>query len=200
MTIVDKKEAEMLGLKCYFTGRPCKQGHVADRYVSSRNCVVCVEQRAKTDTFKLKQKDYCQDNKEAVAERKSRYNRKNRSRITEKAKQWKKNNPEKVSSAKKRYANRNRHVVVKMSAARRASKLKATPSWLSDEDNRNIGAIYAMAQRLSVCLGIVHHVDHIIPLRGKSVCGLHVPWNLRAIPGTANVKKSNKLLEDVQLI
>jgi hypothetical protein len=52
------------------------------------------------------------------------------------------------------------------------------PAWLSDSDIACIGGFYAMADRISACLGIKHHVDHIYPLRGKQSCGLHVPWNL----------------------
>jgi hypothetical protein len=67
---------------------------------------------------------------------------------------------------------------------------KATPKWV----NRNeIQAVYVECRRRSADSGIPHHVDHIIPLRGKGVSGLHVPWNLRVIPAVENLRKGNRL-------
>ncbi|KAB2321304.1 hypothetical protein F8A86_05330 [Betaproteobacteria bacterium SCN1] len=77
--------------------------------------------------------------------------------------------------------------------ARQAGLATATPMWLSKGHREAIAAIYAEAERLTRETGIPHHVDHIIPLKGKGVCGLHVPWNLRAIPAAENLSKSNRI-------
>lgn len=78
-------------------------------------------------------------------------------------------------------------------AMRRARKLKATPPWLTKEHRSEIRQIYNRSQEISIKTGILHHVDHIIPLAGLNVCGLHVPWNLQIIEGKENCRKNNKL-------
>lgn len=105
------------------------------------------------------------------------------------AKRWAANNPDRVRKNWKAYQANNRHVVRAIGAKRRASLLRATPPWLTKEHWRQIKAIYAQAERLSIDTGVQYHVDHIVPLQGKTVCGLHVPWNLRAIPGTENNRR-----------
>ena len=74
-------------------------------------------------------------------------------------------------------------------SARKASKLKATPSW-ADQDQ--IKRIYVACAKISEQTGTKHHVDHIIPLQGENVCGLHVENNLAIIPAKMNLQKSNK--------
>ena len=71
-------------------------------------------------------------------------------------------------------------------AMRRARKLQATPKWLSKEQLEEIKAIYRNCPE-------GYHVDHIMPLKGKDVSGLHVPWNLQYLPGIVNKMKSNKV-------
>lgn len=87
---------------------------------------------------------------------------------------WKKNNPERSA------ANNGRN-----SARRRA----AVPLWANLSE---IDAIYAEARRLQLSTGIRMSVDHIIPIKGKNVCGLHVPNNLRVMPLTDNIRKGNR--------
>jgi hypothetical protein len=75
-------------------------------------------------------------------------------------------------------------------AKRRSSKADRTPPWLASEQHEQILAFYTMAVTLSNS-GESYHVDHIIPLRGRTVSGLHVPWNLQVLTQTDNLKKNN---------
>lgn len=75
---------------------------------------------------------------------------------------------------------------------RRALKLQAMPKWLSEEQIKEIATEYALSKWCSEVMGIKYHVDHIVPLKGKNVCGLHVPWNLRVIPARENIIKGNR--------
>ena len=81
-------------------------------------------------------------------------------------------------------------------AARRASKLSSTPDWLTDFDYDYIKSLYIQAQELNKLSEENYHVDHIIPLRGKDVKGLHVPWNLQILEAVENIKKSNKVIKE----
>lgn len=67
----------------------------------------------------------------------------------------------------------------------------ATPPWLTKEQREQIKHIYLQARVMTKLTGTKYVVDHIIPLRGKNVCGLHVPWNLEVMTHEANCKKSN---------
>lgn len=79
----------------------------------------------------------------------------------------------------------------------RAAKMNRMPKWLSAEDRDEIAEIHAKAITLSKATGIPHDVDHIVPLRGKTVSGLHVPWNLQPIPASANRRKSSRLIDEI---
>jgi 5-methylcytosine-specific restriction endonuclease McrA len=76
---------------------------------------------------------------------------------------------------------------------RRAAKFQATPAWLSNEQQKEIENFYWLAQDLKCISGQTYHVDHIVPLQSKKVCGLHVPWNLQILPSEINLSKSNRV-------
>lgn len=73
--------------------------------------------------------------------------------------------------------------------SRRDREARAIPPWA---DRGAMGAFYTVARRASRCTGIPFHVDHIIPLRGRNVSGLHVPSNLRVISKAENLRKNRR--------
>ena len=76
--------------------------------------------------------------------------------------------------------------MIEQTTARKRHVKLATPKWVK---RLEIRFFYEKAEKLSKETGIAYHVDHIIPLRGDNVCGLHVPINLQAIPWYDNLKK-----------
>jgi hypothetical protein len=60
-----------------------------------------------------------------------------------------------------------------------------------------IRKVYAFSARLTAETGIRHEVDHVIPLQGETVCGLHWEGNLQVLPKIDNIRKSNRLLESL---
>lgn len=76
-------------------------------------------------------------------------------------------------------------------AKRRVAKIKRTPSWLTDNDLWLIDEVYHLAALKTKLTGAKWHVDHIVPLQGKIVSGLHVPENLQVILARDNIAKHN---------
>lgn len=105
----------------------------------------------------------------------------NKNVILERNAAYRKNNPGKIN-------NRNNK--------RRAAELNATPKWLTQFDLDYIKHLYIQAKELEKLDGKKYHVDHQIPLQGKTVCGLHVPWNLQILEANENMSKQNKLVID----
>lgn len=104
-----------------------------------------------------------------------------RKRKAETIAKWQKNNPEKVNHY--RLIERISGKSAAKAAKRRAAKLQATPPWADLEEIKNV---YLEAQYFGM------HVDHIIPLQGKNVCGLHVWDNLQLLSAVENIKKGNR--------
>lgn len=104
-------------------------------------------------------------------------------------------NNEKISKYLKSWYQLNKSKSLALSNKRRARKISATPKWLTIDDFKLMEIEYALSKWCSSVMGETYEVDHIVPLQGKNVCGLHVPWNLQVLPKRLNRLKSNKLIE-----
>ena len=102
-----------------------------------------------------------------------------------------------IYSKNKEWVESNRGLVRAKTAKRKASKIQATPKWLTNEQLQEIKLIYQKAKELENIDGILREVDHIIPLQSKLVCGLHVPWNLQILTKQDNRRKFNNILDNV---
>ena len=94
--------------------------------------------------------------------------------------------------SRKHYRNNKQYYITKGHLRAKGVK-QAKPKWLTEEHEFFIEEIYSLRDLRTELTGVVHHVDHIIPLKGKDVCGLHVPWNLQVITAKDNLSKSNSL-------
>lgn len=166
--------------------------------------------------------DYHRANKDKLNAAMRAHYAANASEYKERARKWKEENPERFKEmrAKVRAANPEKFREIsradwqKHNAKRKAAKhayraahpdlgahhcrlrqtrkQQATPAWA---DLNAIKAIYRRAAELTKQTGERWHVDHEIPLKHSLVCGLHVPANLRVIPGAENQSKGNRLVD-----
>lgn len=129
--IISRQEAKDNGLTKYFTGVPCKHGHIAERSLANSTCIECTNKR----------------NYE------------------------KRGHKPRIKTWSKREAN----------ARRRAKcRLATIPKYLPE-----VRQIYNRCPE-------GYEVDHIVPLNGKNVSGLHVPWNLQYLTREENTRKGNR--------
>lgn len=185
-----RKEAKELGATHYYTGEPCKHGHVALRKTKG-SCVECLKiewqkgNETRADYFRAYNK------KGEVKDRKNEWYLANRDQVIAQAKL----RPyETTKEYKRTWKERNLVWVRADTKARRRKHRQATPKWLSSKQKAEIRQLYQIAITMTKTTGEQYVVDHIVPLRSDDVCGLHVPWNLRVITQEENLKKSNKLL------
>jgi len=92
----------------------------------------------------------------------------------------------------KTYDQVNKHKLNAKTRKRQAAKLQRTPVWLTDIDYWMIEEAYELAVLRTTLFGFQWEVDHIIPLQGKAVSGLHTPYNLQVIPMAENRAKNNR--------
>jgi hypothetical protein len=101
-------------------------------------------------------------------------------------------NPEKRKETMRLYRQRTKPMQAAYVRKRQAARLQRTPKWLTEVDFERIQNEYKLAALLTKLTNSPWHVDHIVPLQGKLVSGLHVPYNLRVLPAKENVSKANK--------
>lgn len=236
--ITTRSQAKELGLRHYFTGKPCVRGHVEKRFTSTGQCSICMnghsEAWRKANPEKISEaqaqwraKQPKPPKKPSISKTRRELNRKYRlkkrgfpnanmdircipldpmvqweiyyekqkDKIAQKQLEYRQRNRDALKQAWIEWYSKNRVSQIEKSAMRRKKVLMATPAWLTNEQRKQITEIYFLSIKLSEKTGILHHVDHIVPISGKNVCGLHVPWNLRAIPANDNLSKSNKLID-----
>lgn len=168
--------------------RPCPRGSIGQRGKDGRcKCAAC------STAKKAYRAAWVARNRE----RANGYSRKWAAENPEKKRQaeaaWKSKNPEKVKEKDARAGAKWAKKRADKKAAARAkarAKLRASvPAWA---DLRAIESFYTEAARISRETGIPHEVDHIVPLAGEAVCGLHVETNLQIVPRTLNRQKGQR--------
>jgi len=190
-----RQEAKLTGAKYYFTGEPCKNEHIAPRKTKG-TCVECLKlewQKAnvtraeyfrsynESDAGKKAKRRYYEANKEQVIARANARPVEERTRHREK---YKKQNPDLYKA---------------LNSVRKRRHKNATPPWITEDQKESIKRLYLHAMHLTKITGERYVVDHIIPLINPTICGLHVPWNLRVIPQQENLLKSNKLIDTISI-
>lgn len=188
-----RQEARDAGLTKYFTGRPCKHGHIAERRMSD-GCIECADKAARAwqaahpEKVKAKTRAYQQKNADKLSAKNRAWRKANPDKHAALTAAWRAANEDRVKATKSSWKKSNVAKVNAENMRRYASKMNATPAWA---DNETIEQFYECAQVFRR-IGLNMHVDHIVPLQGKAVCGLHVHNNLQILTAFANQSKSNR--------
>lgn len=205
-----RKEAVALGLKTYFSGRPCKHGNVAARYTVGNgcHCEPCKAERRdrasawnKANPERFAELQAKHQGKPEYRERAkashAAYRKANAAKIAAGVRAWQQRNPERGSAIKKRWAEKNPERLKLLSARgskKRAQAIqRATPPWWSKWDRFVLQEAKELAELRTKLTGFVWEQDHIIPLQGRLACGLHCAANIQVIPRALNHWKRNHM-------
>lgn len=191
------------------TCKQCGETDLSKFYTRSDNgkprglCKICLNFNSltrysnKKEEISIKEKKYREDNKDRIKQRKAIYYLDNKEYILNRCSIYRTNNKEKYLEYSRKWRksdiDRYRKLSLKQTSLRRARKLQATFNEMSEWHQFLLDEIYDLSYLRSKITGIIWHVDHIIPLKSKLVCGLHHPNNLQVIPATENLRKGNRL-------
>jgi hypothetical protein len=150
------------------------------------------EYRAKhREELNARRREWGGQNKDRVAAKNIEWREENPERALGATRRWREENPEKQAESAKGWRRRNGAHKAMLTRQRQVNMKQATPGWASME---KMNAFYEEARQLTEATGVKYVVDHIVPLQGKLVCGLHCEANLQVITHEANAKKGNKFL------
>ena len=168
MKVICRQQAIEQNLDFYFTGIPCKNGHVCERYTLSKTCVTCGRETSKIwradpgnrEHYNLYQQSYSGHNLHFI----------------------------------RKYIKDPKEIWFDKTYRTRTALKNATPDWA---DYAGIRRMFEECIRLSDQMGLEFEVDHVIPIRNRKVCGLHIPENLQVVSHSLNTIKANKFNADV---
>jgi len=140
----------------------------------------------------LFQKIYRKNNAERIAASKKQWATENAEYKAQQAKAYAQANPEARKLARDKWDQQNPGALAAAKAKNARDRIKRVPKWLTEDDHWMMEQAYELAQLRTKMFGFKWHVDHIIPLNGKKVSGLHVPTNLQVIPAIVNLRKGSR--------
>ena len=201
MIRITRQEAKAAGLPtCY--GSPCvKHPQLEGLRRVSGACVECAKATLRASRAASPERTKAQQHKDRLKmmakpetaqkkrERDVQYRKENRNSCRATIVAWSVRNPKKVKLYVAKTKANNKGRVNADTVKRRLAKAHRTPKWLTADDYWMMEQAYELAALRTRMFGFAWHVDHIIPLQGKIVSGLHTPYNLRVIPGVENVRK-----------
>ena len=180
---MNRKEALSLDL-AFYEGRQCKYGHGNLRRTTDRHCVECQRNHSKSEKAKMVTSMWREANRERAREHSKNHDRKRAKSKAVYDRERRDADPDYFRQKAKEWAENNSAAVRERNARRRAKQRLACPVWLTPDHHFEINNVYSKCPT-------GYEVDHIVPLNGKSVCGLHVPWNLQYLTEKENAIKGN---------
>lgn len=189
--VMTRPQALAAGLKHYYTGKPCKRGHVgAFRFTSSAQCQKCAAElvferrRNNPEAHRQYARRYSAENPGKIRN----WNRSSYLRNRDKRLQYERSKGPRKQQQWLMWARKNKELICHKSAVRRAAAKKATPAWFDADE---VLDLYRKAAEMTEKTGVKHEVDHIVPLQSDLVCGLHWHGNMRVITKSENASKRN---------
>lgn len=175
-------DAREAGAAYFYTGRPCQYGHSAPRFTANRMCAICYRSQMEFMKGEARQR-YLERSRvrdrNRLAER-----RQQQRRYYEKWRDYRELQRSSNPITRRRTRKSQYEAMTRKKRATICRDDMAAMIW--------IDSIYSEARALTKQTGVQYSVDHIVPLRGENVCGLHVPWNLQVMTKSKNSAKGNR--------